>query len=171
MSIIGATRKDIAGARRGGLSRASEDVVCQHLRLARRAGRAQSALAAAASLRVFRRGNINFTVHDELDRRFELFGDRRRNVAHWDDPMVDAAEYPEVIEFARILASPHWRRLALSDALTDQRRFGAEVRRERWRTSNGRRQAGHSMRCSGPLQRPAPSPGGCLDWYAVSCRS
>jgi hypothetical protein len=101
----------------------------RHLRLTRRAGRVQSALAVAASLRVFRRGHRSFTEHEDLDRRLELFGDSGRNVARWDDPMVDAAEYPEVIEFARILASRHWRRLALSDALTEQRRFGAEVRR------------------------------------------
>lgn len=101
----------------------------RHLRFTRRAGRAQAALAAAASLHVFRRGHRNFTARDDLDRRLDLFGDSGTNVAHWDDPMIDAAEYPEVIEFARILASPHWRRLALSDALAEQRRFGAEVRR------------------------------------------
>ncbi len=50
-------------------------------------------------------------------------------MASWDDPIVDAAEYPEVIEFARILGSTYRCRLALSDALAEHQRFGAEVRR------------------------------------------
>ena len=89
-----------------------------HRRLIRRYGRPAVHCAYIDALRVCRgwhSSGLHLNQASTLIERFRGAGAQLDR----DDPVIIAATYPQVVALTRLLASPYWRRLALSDHQQD----------------------------------------------------
>jgi hypothetical protein len=100
----------------------------RHLRLVRRFGRDEATMGASIAAEICRQWHDQREHDEEFGRLLAIFhgSDWRLSPA---DPTVAAAIYPQVVGLTRLLISPHWRSLAVSESAHERSLFQQEMRR------------------------------------------
>jgi hypothetical protein len=91
----------------------------QHRRLVRRYGFHDVNLGFVIAERIVREWHRHYSFEYDFLRHMAIFHGPNWRVSR-DDPTVFASEYPQIIALARLIATPHWRSLALDDRGRDR---------------------------------------------------